>query len=63
VTPKQLWMIRSLGREIGCDVEQECQSLLQCNMEEISKRAASSFIDYLKRLQQENQPEELRQAS
>lgn len=63
VTPKQLWMIRNLGREIGCNVEQECQSLLQCNLEEISKRAASSFIDYLKRLQQENQPEELRQAS
>jgi predicted nucleic acid-binding Zn finger protein len=63
VTPKQLWMIRNLGREIGCDVEQECQSLLQCNLEEISKRAASSFIDYLKRRQQENQPEELRRAS
>src|SRR5215470_1884318 len=62
VTPKQLWMIRGLGREIGCDVEQECQSLLQCNLEEISKRAASSFIDYLKRLQQENQQEELRRA-
>jgi hypothetical protein len=62
VTPKQLWMIRSLGREIGCDVEQECRSLMQCNLEEISKRAASSFIDYLKRLQQESQPEELRQA-
>jgi hypothetical protein len=63
VTPKQLWMIRNLGREIGCNVEQECQSLLQCNLEEISKRAASSFIDYLKRLQQENQPEELERAS
>jgi Rad52/22 family double-strand break repair protein len=63
VTPKQLWMIRNLGREIGCDVEQECQSLMQCNLEEISKRAASSLIDYLKRLQQENQPEELRRAS
>ena len=63
VTPKQLWMIRNLGREIGCNVEQECQSLMQCNLEEISKRAASSFIDYLKRLQQENQPEELKQAS
>jgi hypothetical protein len=63
ITPKQLWMIRNIGREIGCDVEKECQSLLQCNLEEISKRAASSFIDYLKRLQQENQPEELRQAS
>jgi Rad52/22 family double-strand break repair protein/SWIM zinc finger len=63
VTPKQLWMIRNLGREIGCNVEQECQSLMQCNLEEISKRAASSFIDYLKRLQQENQSDELKQAS
>jgi len=63
VTPKQLWMIRNLGREIGCDIEQECQSLMQSNLEEISKRAASSFIDYLKRRQQENQPEELRRAS
>jgi hypothetical protein len=63
VTPKQLWMIRNLGREIGCNVEQECQSLLQCNLEEISKRAASSFIDYLKRLQHEDQPEELKRAS
>ncbi len=63
VTPKQLWMIRSLGREAGCDVEQECQSMLQCGLEEISKRAASSFIDYLKRKQQENPPAELRQAS
>jgi len=63
VTPKQLWMIRNLGREIGCDVEQECQSLMQSNLEEISKRAASSLIDYLKRRQQENQPEELRRAS
>src|SRR5215813_7145280 len=62
VTPKQLWMIRNLGREIGCDVEQECQSLMQCNLEEISKRAASSLIDYLKRRQQENPPEELRRA-
>ncbi|MGH9769079.1 MAG: Rad52/Rad22 family DNA repair protein [Blastocatellia bacterium] len=63
ITPKQLWMIRSLGREAGCDVEQECQSLMQCNLEEISKRAASSLIDYLKRRGLENQPEELRRAS
>lgn len=62
VTPKQLWMIRNLGRETHCDVEQECQSLMQCKLEEISKRAASSFIDYLKRRQQEAQPEELQRA-
>src|SRR5262245_8566123 len=63
VTPKQLWMIRNIGREIGCNVEQECQSLLQCNLEEISKRAASSFIDYMKRLQNEKEPAETRQGS
>jgi hypothetical protein len=49
VTPKQLWFIRNLGREIGCNVEQECQSLLKCPLEEISKKAASALIDYLKR--------------
>jgi hypothetical protein len=63
VTPKQLWMIRNLGREAGCDVEQECQALMQCKLEEISKRAASSFIDYLKRRQQESMPEEFQRAS
>jgi hypothetical protein len=63
VTPKQLWMIRNLGREAGCDVEQDCQALMQCKLEEISKRAASSFIDYLQRRQQEAPPEEFQRAS
>lgn len=63
VTPKQLWMIQALGRETGCDVEQECQALFQCNLEEISKRAASSFIDHLKRRREETQSEGLREAS
>lgn len=49
VTPKQLWFIRNLGREIGCNVEQECQGLLNCPLEDISKKAASALIDYLKR--------------
>jgi len=53
VTPKQLGMIRALAREAGVDVEEECQSVLRCRTEEISKRAASSFIDHLKSLQQE----------
>lgn len=53
ITPKQLWMIRNLGREIGCDVEAECQGLMNASLEEISKRAASSFIDHLKRLGEE----------
>ncbi|HZS08661.1 MAG TPA: Rad52/Rad22 family DNA repair protein [Blastocatellia bacterium] len=55
VTPKQLGMIRALGREIGCDIEQECQSLMSCGTEELSKMAASRFIDYLKRKQEEKQ--------
>jgi hypothetical protein len=53
VTPKQLGMIRALAREAGVDVEEECQSTLRCRTEELSKRAASSFIDHLKNLQQE----------
>ena len=53
VTPKQLGMIRALAREAGVDVEEECQQVLRCRTEELSKRAASSFIDHLKGLQQE----------
>jgi hypothetical protein len=53
VTPKQLGMIRALGRETGLDIEQECQSLMSCGTEELSKQAASRFIDYLKRKQDE----------
>src|SRR5262249_21422815 len=49
VTPKQLWMIRTMGREAGIDAEAECQKLLNCPLEEISKRAASTLIDHLKK--------------
>ena len=51
VTPKQLGMIRALAREAGVDTEEECQSVLRCRTEELSKKAASSFIDHLKNLQ------------
>ncbi|MGI8567092.1 MAG: hypothetical protein ACR2LZ_11495, partial [Pyrinomonadaceae bacterium] len=53
VTPKQLGMIRALAREAGVDVEEACQSVLRCRTEELSKRAASSFIDHLKNAQHE----------
>jgi hypothetical protein len=53
VTPKQLGMIRALAREAGVEVEEECQNVLRCKTDELSKRAASSFIDHLKGLQQE----------
>ena len=64
VTPKQLGMIRALAREAGIDADEECQQALRCRTEELSKKAASSFIDHLKGLQQEsfgNQP--MRRAS
>jgi hypothetical protein len=53
VTPKQLGMIRALGREAGVDIDEECMTILRCKTEELSKRAASSFIDHLKNLQQQ----------
>jgi hypothetical protein len=53
VTPKQLGMIRALAREAGVDHDLECQDVFRCKTEELSKRAASSFIDHLKGLQRE----------
>lgn len=49
VTPKQLWMLRGLARDAGIDPDERCEELLHCSLEEISKRAASCFITYLKR--------------
>ncbi|HKP71807.1 MAG TPA: Rad52/Rad22 family DNA repair protein [Pyrinomonadaceae bacterium] len=63
VTPKQLGMIRALAREAGVDVEEECQSALRCRTEELSKKAASSFIDHLKNLQGGEQQQPMRRAS
>ncbi|HEY0004990.1 MAG TPA: Rad52/Rad22 family DNA repair protein [Pyrinomonadaceae bacterium] len=54
VTPKQLGMIRALAREVGVDPDEECSQVMRCKTDELSKRAASSFIDHLKGgLQQE----------
>lgn len=54
VTPKQLGMIRALGREANVEIDEECQTVLRCKTDELSKRAASSFIDHLKNLQQQD---------
>jgi len=53
VTPKQLGMIRALARECHLDADAECRSFLGCKTEDLSKRAASSFIDHLKATQDE----------
>jgi hypothetical protein len=61
VTAKQLGMIRAIGREIGIDPDEECQTVLSCKTDELSKKAASSFIQHLQDLQKQqdvaiNQP-------
>ena len=48
VTPRQLVAIRAIANSQGIDYETECQSLMNCKPEELSRRAASAFIDYLK---------------
>ena len=62
VTPKQLGMIRALAREAGVDADEESQQVMRVRTEELSKRAASSFIDHLKGLQNQ-QTFEVRRAS
>jgi hypothetical protein len=51
VTPKQLGMIRALAREAQVDADEECRQVMRITTEELSKKAASSFIDHLKGLQ------------
>jgi hypothetical protein len=50
VTGKQLGMIRSLGREIGVDLQKECGAVMKCQFDELSKRGASQFITHLQEL-------------
>jgi hypothetical protein len=63
VTPKQLGMIRALAREAGVDADEECQQQLRIRTEELSKKAASSFIDHLKGLQGAQAAQPMRRAS
>lgn len=51
VTPKQLGMIRALAREAQVEADEECRQVMRITTEELSKKAASSFIDHLKSLQ------------
>jgi hypothetical protein len=64
VTAKQLGMIRAISREAGIDPEEECTQLLNCSTAELSKKAASSFIDHLLKIQKHsNAAPPLRRAS
>jgi hypothetical protein len=54
VTAKQLGMIRAIAREIGVDADEECKNAMQCKTDELSKKAASSFIQHLQDMQKNN---------
>lgn len=53
VTAKQLGMIRAISREIGIDADEECGSLMKCKTGELSKKAASAFIQHLQDMQKQ----------
>ncbi|MEW6128114.1 MAG: Rad52/Rad22 family DNA repair protein [Acidobacteriota bacterium] len=60
VTPRQLVAIRAIANSQKIDAEAECKELLNCKPEELSRRAASAMIDYLK--SKSSDDGELRQA-
>jgi len=51
VTAKQLGMIRALARELRIDADEECNAVMSCRTDELSKPAASSFIRHLQEMQ------------
>jgi len=50
LTGKQLRMIRALSRELDINSNEECDKKMGCIADELSKKAASSFIDHLQDL-------------
>lgn len=52
VTGKQLGMIKALVRETGIDLAKECETVMSCGFDELSKRGASQFITHLQGLRQ-----------
>ncbi len=47
ITPKQLVAVRSIANSKGLNAEQLCEQELKCKPEELSKKAASWFLDFL----------------
>ena len=61
ITTKQLGMIRAVAREAGVDADEECTTVMNCQVTELSRRAASALIDHLRELQEKHSP--MRRAS
>ena len=57
VSPKQIRMIKALCRDLGIDPEREALKLYDARLDELSKKAASAFIDDLNgRMRVEHEP-------
>lgn len=54
VTSKQLGMIRALARENNVDHDEECNSLMGCSTDELTKKTASELIKHLQNLKPKN---------
>jgi hypothetical protein len=39
-------MIRAIAREMSIDADEECNNVMNCKTDELSKKAASSFIQH-----------------
>jgi hypothetical protein len=63
VTAKQLGMIRAIAREAKVDADKECAILMNCAIDELSKRAASDLIERLQEMQRANSGPPPRRAS
>jgi hypothetical protein len=63
VTTKQLGMIRALAREKLVDPDNECFAVMKCKTGELSRRAASNFIEHLQGLPSQSAGQPLRRAS
>lgn len=61
ITPKQLVAIRAIAQAQGLDAEKECQAIYSCQLEELSRQAASALIDQLK-LRQQPEPQQWQHA-
>ena len=57
VTAKQLGMIRAIAREIGVDPDEECNTVMSCKTDELSRKAASALIQHLQDLQKNQSAE------
>lgn len=53
--PRQSYIIRELGAQLGINIEEEAQRWLHCDFLELSYEAANVYIQYLRKLQKQKE--------